>query len=274
MVDMATSYFFLDNPYCDESLDIRDTPVMASFPASELQREDLHILWEKLRMPSTELLLSRSRLNDLLGKSVRNYSATLITGRTGTGKTALAADFAAKQENVVWYTAESSDVDWNVFSQYLAAGILETINKKARVPVKVAKSIDSSPVAIPEFLVDIFAKAETVLRDETLLIILDNLHRVFDAEWFGDFFNLLIHSIPINTHLLMLCRSRPPAPLWRLRSKQVLNVIDESLLAFSAAETTELFGQLNLPQKLADASQAASLGRISKLLQYAGKGSQ
>lgn len=270
---MATSFFFLDNPYGDESFEIRDTPVTASFTASELHRDDLHILWEKLRVPSAQMLVHRPRLEELLSKSVQQYSATLITGRAGTGKTALAADFVSNQENVAWYTVESSDVDWNLFSQYFSAGILETLNKKSRIPVTAARGSDNSPLAVPQFLVDIFAEAETVLRDESLLIVLDDLHRVFDADWFGDFFNLLLHSLPLNIHLLMLCRSKPSAPLWRLRSKQVLNVIDENLLAFSPAETAELFGRLNLPENLADASQAASSGRISKLLQFAGKGS-
>jgi LuxR family maltose regulon positive regulatory protein len=270
---MATSFFFLDNPYGDESFEIRDTSVTASFTSSEVHRDELHILWEKLRVPSMEVLVPRPRLNELLNKSAQQHSATLITGRAGTGKTALAADFVSNQENVVWYTVESSDVDWNLFSQYFSAGILETLNKKSRIPIMAGKGGDNSPLAIPQFLVDIFAKTETVLRDEPLLIVLDDLHRVFDADWFGDFFNLLLHSVPLNAHLLMLCRSKPSAPLWRLRSKQVLNVIDENLLAFSPAETAELFGRLDLPDKLAAASQAASLGRISKLLQFAGKGS-
>jgi LuxR family maltose regulon positive regulatory protein len=269
---MATSLFFLDNPYGDESFDIRDTHMAAAFPAPEVQHDEVHILWEKLRVPETGPLVPRPRLNELLGKSVQQYSATLVTGRAGTGKTALAADFVSGQENLVWYTIVSSDVDWNSFSRHFTAGIMEALNKKSRIPVVVSKGSGNSPLEIPQLLVDIFAKTETVLKDEPLVIVLDDLHRVFDAAWFGDFFNLLLHSLPLNVHLLMLCRGKPPAPLWRLRSKQVLNVIDENLLAFSPAETSELFGRLELPEKLVAASQAASLGRISKLLQFAGKG--
>lgn len=270
---MAMSYFFLDNSYGDESVDIRDTTAIASFTASEGLRDDLHILREKLRVPNEEGQLPRPRLNELLTKSILQYSATLVIGRAGTGKTTLAANFARNQENVAWYTVESSEIDWNVFSQYLAAGITDTIGKKSRVAVKRTKNGESSSLAIPQFLIEIFAQVETVLRDEPLLIVLDDIHRIFDADWFGDFFNLLLYSLPLNTHLLLLCRSKPPGPLWRLRSKQVLNVIDESLLAFTAAETTELFDRLDLPEKLAKASQAAALGRVAKILQFAGKGS-
>jgi ATP/maltotriose-dependent transcriptional regulator MalT len=62
------------------------------------------------------------------------------------------------------------------------------------------------------------------------LIVLDDIHHLFDAHWFGDFFNLLLYSLPAGSHLLMLCRSRPPGPVWRLRSKQMLDVLDERSL--------------------------------------------
>ena len=62
------------------------------------------------------------------------------------------------------------------------------------------------------------------------LLVLDNVHHLFDAGWFPEFFRQMIISLGPETRLLMLCRSRPSAPLWRLRSKQMLNVIDETII--------------------------------------------
>jgi len=66
----------------------------------------------------------------------------------------------------------------------------------------------------------------------------------------------------------MLCRSKPPSPLWRLRSKQVLNVIEEDQLAFTTDETEALFRMLD---STADpsAAQEEAFGRVGKLVELA-----
>jgi hypothetical protein len=44
---------------------------------------------------------------------------------------------------------------------------------------------------------------------------------------------------------MMLARGMPPAPLWRLRSKHTLSVIEEVTLACTFAEVAELFAATN-----------------------------
>ncbi|MCA1640210.1 MAG: hypothetical protein LC768_18120, partial [Acidobacteria bacterium] len=72
-------------------------------------------------------------------------------------------------------------------------------------------------------------------------------------------------SLTPDTHLLMLSRSEPPLPLWRLRSKQVLGVIDEKLLALTCEETKDLYHKHGLSKDKAQRFYKKSFGRIPKL---------
>jgi ATP/maltotriose-dependent transcriptional regulator MalT len=236
------------------------------------ERTEIHLLSEKLEVPRFRGLVQRPRLEDLLRKSIEQFPATLISGRAGTGKTATAAEFARTQDNVAWYSVESSDVEWNVFSIYFAACVLRASNSKlAPCAVLPAENV-ASQSSMATLLINVFAEAETDLLHEPLLIVLDGVHHLFDAPWFGEFFGLLLSSLPDTANLLLLCRSKPPNPLWRLRSKQQLNVIDEKLLAFSLPESAELAQKYGLARAAAERAHAETFGRISKFLQIVGRG--
>jgi LuxR family transcriptional regulator, maltose regulon positive regulatory protein len=230
-------------------------------------REDVHLLHEKLQMPGTRGLIVRLRLNKFLGRSIAQFPATLISGRAGTGKTAVAASFARTQDRVAWYSVESSDAEWNVFAQYFAACVFRAVGSKAEVRDALPADLGASQSSIATFLIGVFAEAETALLHEPLLIVLDGIHHLFDAPWFGEFFSLLLSSLPESTGLLLLCRSKPPSPLWRLRSKQQLNVIDEKVLAFDLAETVKLCTKHGLKRSDAERAHAETFGRVSKLLE-------
>jgi ATP/maltotriose-dependent transcriptional regulator MalT len=103
---------------------------------------------------------------------------------------------------------------------------------------------------------------------EPLLVVLDDIHHVFDADWFPEFFVSLLHSLSPRIHLLLLSRSKPPQPLWRLRSKQVLGVIDEKLLAFNLEETGEFLRQHEISPALAERAHAETFGRLSTLKRF------
>jgi ATP/maltotriose-dependent transcriptional regulator MalT len=91
------------------------------------------------------------------------------------------------------------------------------------------------------------------------------LHSVFDAVWFADFFNSFVPSLAPNVHLLLAARTLPPLQLWRLRSKQVLGVLDEKLLAFTLEETISLFGKRKLSPSVARAAHKLAYGKIARL---------
>ena len=229
------------------------------------RKADIHLFAEKLRIPEFDKNISRPRLNELLAKSAIQFGATLICGRAGTGKTALAADFAREYKNVAWYSVESADSDWNIFSKYLTASIFEKSGSPKNVFGKDSDS-DAIQEKISKFFSGLFSQIGDRYKEEPLLIVLDDIHHIFDAEWFNDFFHLFIHSLLPEVHLLLLSRSKPPAPLWRLRSKQVLNVVDEKLLALNVEETEQLFNEYGLNSANSEKAHTAAFGRISKLM--------
>ena len=227
-------------------------------------RESHSLVKEKLRRPAVNDAIERPRLMTLLDRSARQFPTTLICGRAGTGKTTLAAGFAAAFDNAYWYSVDSTDAEWNSFSRYFAACIGESTNSP--VPSeRTDGTVDQSDIA--RFLLNIFVNTYDATRSETRLIVIDDIHHLFDAAWFDDFFNLLLYSIPSKAHLLLLCRSKPPNPLWRLRSKQMLNVLDEKVIAFDPVETESLFEKFGLSASAARDAQRKYFGRASKLAQ-------
>lgn len=233
------------------------------------RRDGVHLLKEKLVIPTLRRSVKRPRLYELLERSATQFPATLVSGRAGTGKTVMASAYAKTQEHVAWYAVESSDADWNVFANYFASSVLRAVGSKIKARQFVPVDGDSSQASTAAYLIDLLAEAETMLVHAPLLIVLDGIHHLFDAEWFGQFLGLLLSSLPANASLLLLCRSKPPSPLWRMRSKQQLNVIDERVLAFDLAETVDLMTKLGLKRSDAERAHSTTFGRASKLKEYA-----
>ena len=61
----------------------------------------------------------------------------------------------------------------------------------------------------------------------------------------------------------------PPAPLWRMRSKQTLSVIDDDMLGFTRNEAGELFASYNLTREQAAIAFDHSRGRAAALASLA-----
>ncbi len=224
----------------------------------------MEIIPSKIAVPEEVPSLSRERLLETLQASLDCCGVTVVAGRAGTGKTALAADFAGECERrVAWYKVDAPDADLRVFLRYLAASVArqrpgfgERLLQRLASP---AKGINLSMLA------------ETFAFDlqrhwEPLLIVIDDLHLVYDADWAAPFFHRLLPLLPAEVHMLILCRSLPPAPLWRLRSKQRLWVIDEAALAFTPEEAEELFAGFGLDAADAISALTASRGRADALI--------
>ena len=229
---------------------------------------DVHILNEKLEIPHSEGLVERPRLIEKLERSLSHFAVTLVSGRAGTGKTSIAAAYARTRKRAAWFTVESSDVDWNVFARYLAASVLRVAESKKAAGHSLHAVTNSSSAAMAIFLYVIASVLETDEKDHRPLLVLDGIDHLFDAKWFVEFFNILQPSLSETADVLLLGRSRPPNPLWRLRSKQQLDVIDEKTLAFDQDETIVLLKQAGRSQAEAARIHAETFGRVSKLLPF------
>jgi ATP/maltotriose-dependent transcriptional regulator MalT len=232
------------------------------------ERDGVHILKEKLEIPHCDGLIERPRLIEKLDRSLGQFAATLVSGRAGTGKTSIAARYARTRKTIAWFTVESSDIDWNVFATYLIASVLRAVGSKKAAGDSLSHVTNPSPAAMARLLFYIVSELETAGTDRRPLVVLDGIHHLFDAGWFGEFFTILQPSLSETADLLLLCRSKPPNPLWRLRSKQQLDVIDEKTLAFDRDETMLLLEQVGRSQIEATRIHAETFGRISKLIPF------
>ncbi|HYE15018.1 MAG TPA: AAA family ATPase [Pyrinomonadaceae bacterium] len=222
------------------------------------------IIPEKVTPPFEPPPVTRERLLRTLGESLDTCNSTIIHGRAGTGKTMLAADFARQcSRAVAWYKLDAPDCELSVFFQYLCASIAE---QRPGFGQRVLERVGEQPVAAGDvpLLVECFVY-ELLESNEPLLVVIDDLHLVYDAEWMVPFFRRLLPLLPREVHFCLIGRSLPPTPLWRMRSKQTLCVVDESALAFTLAEARTLFTRYGLPAERADAALLQTRGRAATL---------
>ncbi len=231
--------------------------------------EPVRLVADKLCPPPVNICVTRQRLLEYLSISLEQFGATLVTGRAGTGKTALAADFAKRcNRTLAWYNVEAADNDWNVFLNYLVGSLNQhKLNWQERQLNSLIEEMAGAEVAqVTEALA---AWMTITASEKPLLIVLDDVHTIFDAAWFNEFFQTFLPFLTPEVQLLLLARSQPPMPLWRMRSKRMLGVLDENLLDFTVDETAELFQTFGLSAKIADSAHQEAYGRAGKLEQLA-----
>ena len=209
--------------------------------------------------------VSRSRLLSTLENSMAASMSTIISGRAGTGKTSLALDFARKcGRPVAWYKIDATDADPHVFFKYLVRSIQAprpNFGLKLLLPLLAVRVTDPTDRLADAFVYELTEGYTT----GPLLIVIEDLHLVSDADWLEPFFGRLLPLLPSEVHVLITSRSLPPAPLWRMRSKQSLVVIDEATLRFTRPEAIALFESYGLSEEQANIALDHTQGRAGAL---------
>jgi len=226
-------------------------------------------------MPSPTASVRRPRLLRLLNQSLRSCTSTIITGRAGSGKTSLTINFAEQCERrVAWYKVDAPETQLRIFFEYLISSI------QAKRPGFGSYSLCSlieQPLQVNQIplLADVFLYELDLQASNPLLIVIEDLHLVCDAEWLIPFFRRVLPLLPADVHVIITSRTMPPASFWRMRSKQTLAVIDEEMLLFSPEEAVTLFEHYGLsPEQAAIAvehsrGRAASLSELAATLHFA-----
>jgi LuxR family maltose regulon positive regulatory protein len=231
----------------------------------DLGMAKLELITDKIAPPAPKSRVLRPRLLSLLEKSMATGTSTIICGRASTGKTSLALDFAQKcGRPLAWYKIDAPDADPRVFFNYLISSIQECrpeFGIRSLVPLIEAAGLDHM-AWLADALVYQLAESD---KTEPLLIVIEDLHLVSDCDWLVPFFTRLLPLLPSEVHLLITSRNLPPAPLWRMRSKQSLVVIDEEALAFTRAEAISLFESYGLSCDQASIALDHTHGRAGAL---------
>ena len=224
----------------------------------------MQLILDKINAPVEASRVSRALLLSMLNESLTACSSTILNGRAGTGKTMLAADFARRcKRRVAWYKVDAADHELPIFFQYLIESIRRErpdFGERALAPLIETATVEDMPLLAESFIYELLEYS-----NDPLLIVLDDLHLVYDAEWFVPFFSRLLPLLPADAHVLITSRSLPPAPLWRMRSKQTLCVIEEGSLAFTLPEAKELFASYGLSRTEASAALKQVRGRAAAL---------
>ena len=220
---------------------------------------------DKIAPPARAPRVSRRRLLSTLESSLAAGTSTIISGRAGTGKTSLALDFARQcGRPLAWYKIDAPDADPQIFFTYLIRSIQVCrpgFGLKLLLPLLAVRVTDPSDRLADAFVYEL-AESDPA---GPLLIVIEDLHLVSDAGWLEPFFGRLLPLLPSEVHMLITSRSLPPAPLWRMRSKQSLVVVDEETLRFTRTEATALFESYGLSQEQAGIALDHTQGRAAAL---------
>jgi LuxR family maltose regulon positive regulatory protein len=176
----------------------------------------------------------------------------------------LALDFARTCGRAfAWYKIDASETEPLLFFRYLISSIQEC---RPTFSIKSLRSIEAGGQDDMSWLAEAFVYELAESEHSTpMLIVVEDLHLLSDAEWLVPFFSRLLPLLPADVHLLITSRNLPPAPLWRLRSKQSLVVIDEPALAFTNSEAVALFQTYGLSPEHASIALDHTHGRAAAL---------
>lgn len=227
----------------------------------------MQLIAEKITIPQERPGLPRPRVMDLMWESLLRHSATVISGRAGTGKTILASEFARQcGRPVAWFKADATDNRPDIFLRYLEESV-----RRQRPGFRLKwEEVDTADVEydsarLAESFVIALQETGQEAGAEPLLLVIDDLHHVYDEAWVSPFFARLVPLLPPDVHLLIVARGVPPAPLWRMRSKQLLTVIDENYLTFTLDEARRLFAAYGLSADAVVKPLTVSHGRAAVL---------
>ena len=223
----------------------------------------VQVIPEKIAPPEELPRVSRGRLLVTLRESMEGCNSTIVAGRAGTGKTMLANDFARRSgRRLAWYKLDAPDSGLSVFLRHLCASLAKArpgFGALTLGRLGPEAALDDVPLAV-ECLA-----YELLEANEPALVVIDDLHLVYDAEWVVPLFRRWLPLLPPEVHVMLLGRSLPPTPLWRMRSKQTLCVLDEEALAFTAEEARALYASYGLAPERADAALCETRGRAATL---------
>ena len=185
-------------------------------PASFEQREPL--LSTKLFAPPLRPnRVSRPRLFEWTNSGL-DKALTLISAPAGYGKTTLASSWVHELKTPsTWLSLDEGDNDPNRFLQNIIAALQKIVPTIQPAWLNLLKGTHPVPY---NTLLNILIN-EVAAHGAPLVLILDDFH-VIQAQAILDMLDFLLEHRPPHLHLLLISRTDPPLPLFRLRARDQL----------------------------------------------------
>ncbi len=186
----------------------------------------------------TPNLIRRKRLIERFRANL-SLSASFVCAGPGWGKTTAAAEFLSSTDvPAVWYDLDQSDADIAVFFRYLVRAIQPAAADFGHHTLDL---IGSGGVSNLDQLADLFLYELSEAVKQEFIVVLDNIHHIFPAEWSAQILYRILQLLPRGIHFILLARVAPGFTFSRLRSKQTMDQINDRGLAFTRSEARELF---------------------------------
>jgi ATP/maltotriose-dependent transcriptional regulator MalT len=183
-------------------------------------------------------LIKRERLLERL-RSNLGLSASFICAGPGWGKTTVAAELLSSVDvPAVWYDLDASDADIAVFFRYLVRAVSQVAPHFGDGTLGL---LSSGGGARFDQLADLFLYELSETIDQDLIVVLDNIHHTFAADWSAPVLYRILELLPKKVHFMLLARIAPGFSFSRMRSKQAMDQLDDRSLAFSREEVLKLF---------------------------------
>lgn len=162
-----------------------------------------------------EKIVSRDRLINLLNKNI-DSNLIIIQSPAGYGKTILVQSFLSKQPmKFAWLNAVPElDHFYTFFNNIVHS--LRQINKS--FGKNTLELIDSylskngtshNQQKETNDIINTFCKEFTECCNEDIILVIDDLQNVNEAEWFKNTFSTFVQNMPGNLHLILLSRQMP-----------------------------------------------------------------
>ncbi|HEU5269599.1 MAG TPA: LuxR C-terminal-related transcriptional regulator [Jatrophihabitans sp.] len=180
--------------------------------------------------------ISRQRLIETVTRGVSSCALTLISGPAGSGKSILAASWAAADPldwPIAWLTVDKSDNNPALFWAYVLKSL-------ARAGVELPGLRYSRPGHDPGTFFCAQLAASLLERPRPVVVIIDNAEHLDDPEILGGI-DLLLRRAADRLRIVLCTRVDPQLPLFRYRLDETISELRLHDLAFTVTEAGELF---------------------------------
>ena len=181
----------------------------------------------------------RPRLNALLEASLKNPLVIICAG-AGYGKTRAVSDFLREQKKLfIWMQFSERDNVGTRFWEILNNAVGQINRPLADKFLKLG--FPDTPDKLDQF----FFMLHRGKINQRGVYVMDDCH-FLEVPLLIQFIDRLIHDLPDNRTLIMICRELPKINIVDMKAKGLISIINEDDLHFTESELTQYINQLDL----------------------------